>query len=109
VGRPRKRHRRDEDKYNSDGTISDSTVMPINTQQQQVSATTRLPLVSNSSRRASSIEPTQIDNNYNHTRTSSQSDTRHYPFYLLNNEETSANKIRTTLNGPGGGEGPPLK
>ncbi|KAI7890919.1 uncharacterized protein EV154DRAFT_509989 [Mucor mucedo] len=63
VGRPRKRHRRDGDKYGSDGTVSDST----------------------KPKRASSISSQPEE----HTRTPSMSsEQRQYPFYLLNEEST---------------------
>ncbi|KAI8091991.1 hypothetical protein BDF21DRAFT_410644 [Thamnidium elegans] len=65
VGRPRKRHRRDEDKYGSDGTVSDST----------------------KPRRASSMSSQPEEQ---HMRTPSiSSDNRQYPFYLLNEESPS--------------------
>ncbi|KAI9273765.1 hypothetical protein EDC94DRAFT_592698 [Helicostylum pulchrum] len=65
VGRPRKRHRRDEDKYGSDGTVSDST----------------------KPRRASSLSSQPEEQ---HMRTPSiSSDNRQYPFYLLNEESPS--------------------
>ncbi|KAI9485204.1 MAG: high mobility group box domain-containing protein [Benjaminiella poitrasii] len=67
VGRPRKRHRRDEEKELSDGTTSDST---------------------RQNRRTSSISSQPEDR---HQRTLSlSSDLRHYPFYLLNEDSAGS-------------------
>lgn len=62
MGRPRKRHKRDEDKECGDASDSART------------------------RRASSISSQPDDQIINHRRNLSSSDQRHYPFYLLNED-----------------------